>query len=420
MGFRAVLAIAERDVRSTSREKMALFWLILFPIMMLTFSFLLWANPMPPVTLDVGVVLADSTADMPGLNFTAKNITAIMEKVELKTEEGEIVKLFRLTYYDSEEKAVDDLLSGELDAVVIFPEGFSYNLSLGFTANVEIYILGGDTYKEQVARAVLTEFFNRLSDTVAHIRIEIMGEYMPPDVPPEAIEWMRGLAWPVNASITVKTPKTLMGRAGLRGWFTMAMAGVEFLIAGMAMGATMVVEERERGTLRRLLAAPIGPWDLLFGKTLSGLVWLGISALTCLFYGLAWGARIYWNPLANPAHALVPVVLLLGALTSLGMGLLISTISKTARGASGLATAVSWPLMFLTGIWMPKWMLPGPLQALADWFPITIAVDAVRNVMVFNGGLEAIAPVLPSLVVFAIVIYGLGALAYKYVLRRSV
>lgn len=419
MGLRAVLAIAERDIRSTSRERMALFWLILFPVMMLTFSFLLWANPMPPVTLDVGIVLADNTADMPGLNFTAKNITAIMEKVELETEEGEVVKLFKLTDYDDEEKAIDDLLSGKLDAVIVFPEGFSYNLSSGFVANVEIYILGGDTYREQVARAVLTEFFNSLSDVITNIRIEMMGEHMPPEAPPEVIEWMKGLAWPINASITVKMPETLMGRAGLRGWFTIAMVGVEFLIAGMVTGATMVVEERERGTLKRLLAAPIGPWDLLLGKTLSGLVWLGISALTCLFYGLAWGARIYWNPLANPAHVLVPVVLFLGALISLGMGLLISTISKTARGASGLATAVSWPLMFLSGIWMPKWMLPGPLQALADWFPITIAIDAVRSVMVFNGGLEVMAPVLPSLVAFAVIIYGLGALAYKYVLKRS-
>ncbi len=420
MGFRAVLAIAERDVRSTSREKMALFWLILFPVMMLTFSFLLWANPMPPVTLDVGVVLADSTADMPGLNFTARNITDIMAEVTVKTEDGEEVKVFHIVDYGNDtEGALGDLRAGEIDAVVVFPERFSYNVSMGFTAHVEVYVLGGDAYKEQVAKAILTGFFEGLSNRLSQIRLDIMEEHLPPDVPPVVVEWTKGLVWPVNATLEVVVPEALLGKAGLRGWFAIAMAGVEFLVAGIAIGASMVVEEKERKTLRRLLAAPIGPWDLLLGKTLSGLLQLGVSALVCVLYGLAWGARIAWNPLANPAHALVPVVLALGALTSLGMGLIISMLAKTAKGASGLAMAIGWPLMFLTGIWMPKWMLPGPLRALADWFPLTMAIDATREVMVFNRGLEAIAPVLPWLALFAIVIYGLGALAYKHVLRRS-
>jgi len=419
MGFRAILAIAGRDMKNTVRDKMALFWLILFPLLMLTFSYFLWANPMPPVTLDVGVVYEDSTADWGNLTFTARNVTEIMAKVVVETEEGKNVTVFCLAEYSSREEALDALKGDKLDAVLVFPEGFSKNISYGLPARVELYIRGGDTYREQVTRAVLTEFFDKLSDEVAKRRIEIIAEHLPPEAPPEVVDFMRGLAWPVNASVSVVTPKALLGKAGLMGWFTIAMIGTEFLIAGMIAGAVMVVEEKDKKTLRRLLAAPIGPWDLLIGKTLSGLASLALSAAACLAFGLALGARINWDPLANPAHALVPVLLLLGALMSLGMGLLISMLAKSTKGAEGLATAVSWPLMFLTGIWYPKWLLPGPLRLLADYFPLTMAIDAVRSAVVFNAGLEVVLPVLPWLVLATVVIYGLGALAYKYVLKRS-
>ena len=420
MGFRAVLAIAERDVKSTLKDKMALFWLIAFPIFMLTMSFLMWANPMPPVTLKVGVVCLDSTADWGNLTFTAHNVTEIMAQVNVTTEDGEVVKVFQLTDYGNDtDAALADLKGGKLDAVVVFPDRFSYNMSYGFTANVDIYVRGGDAYREQVATAILTRFFEELSDRTAQARIEAAEHHMPPQAPPQLGDWMRGLAWPVNATVHTVVPEALVGKAGLRGWFSIAMAGVEFLIAGMSIGAVMIVEERDKKTLRRLLAAPIGPWDLLIGKTLSGLLWLAISALVCVLYGLAWGARISWDPLANPAHALVPVLMLLGALTSVGMGLIISMAARTAKGASGLATAISWPLMFITGIWLPKWMLPEPLRALADYFPLTMAIDAIRDVMVFGKGMEAVLPVLPWLAGMAVLIYGLGALAYKLVLRRS-
>ena len=424
MGLRAILAIAERDVRSTAKDKMALFWIVAFPIFMLTMSFLLWANPMPPVTVKVGIVYEDTTVNWGNLTFTAKNITDIMKEVYVETEEGK-VKVFNVVEYGNKtDEALRDLKAGKLDAVVVYLDRFSVNASYGLSAKAEIYVRGGDAYTEQVTRAVLTQFFDELSDRIAEARIEVMEQNLPEDqLPPGQkqmiVEWMKGLAWPVNMTIETVTPETLMGKAGLRGWFTIAMTGVQLLMSGLAIGATMVVEERDRKTLRRLMAAPIGPWDLLLGKTLSGLVWLGISSLVCIGYGLAWGARIYWHPLENPAHALVPVLLLMGGLMMTGLGLLISMVAKTSKGASGLATAIGFPLMFLTGIWMPKWMLPRPLRVFANCFPLTMIVDALRAVMVFDAGLEAVLPVLPWTILATLVFYGLGVLAYKVVLRRS-
>ncbi|HDJ25800.1 MAG TPA: ABC transporter permease [Candidatus Bathyarchaeota archaeon] len=417
MGLRAVLAIAERDVKSTLKDKMALFWLIAFPILLLTMSFLIWANPPPPIALDVGVVYEDTT--MEGAVFTAENVTDIMREVELETEDGQKVKVFNVVEYGNDTKAaLEDLRRGQLDAVVVFPDGFSANVSSGFTARVEIYVLGGDAYREQTAKAILTEFFKRLSDEMSAIRIDYVEDYMPPDAPPMVMEWMKGLVWPLNATVSTVVPEAIATRAGIRGWFSVAMAGVGILMCGLSIGATMVVEEREKKTLRRLMAAPISPWDLLAGKTLSGLLWLGVTTVVSILYGLAWGARIAWDPL-NPAHLLVPVVLAMGGLMMLGLGLLISMVAKTAKGASGLATAIGWPLMFLTGIWLPAWLLPEPLRAFATYFPLGMAIEAVRQVLVFGAGLEAVLPVLPWLAGFTALFYGLGALAYRVVLRRS-
>ena len=60
MNWRGIFAITLKDIKSTLRDKHTLFWLVVFPMMMIAFSAFLWATPRSPETLKVGVVYQDS------------------------------------------------------------------------------------------------------------------------------------------------------------------------------------------------------------------------------------------------------------------------------------------------------------------------------------------------------------------------
>lgn len=111
-----------------------------------------------------------------------------------------------------------------------------------------------------------------------------------------------GIAEPVKAVIEEIKPEAFIDRSSIIGWFTIGAIGMMFLYGGFNWGALIIVEEKEKRTLKRLLSTPVSEMELLIGKTISGVIVLGLSALVALFTGVfLCGAKILWNPL-NTMH----------------------------------------------------------------------------------------------------------------------
>jgi len=402
MNWRGIFAITLKDIKSTLRDKHTLFWLIVFPMMMIAFSAFLWAAPHSPETLKVGVVYQDSGIQEYPLNATT--IVQTMKEAQIDNQ-----SVFDVREYDNFEDALKDVRQGQLDAAIVFPEGFSKNLTLGFPASTEIYICASDAYRVQITKSILDAFFREFSEEIINIRIGY--------VPEEYRDYAKGLATPLQTNVTEVTPEAIATRRGLLGWFTIGMVGIEFLFAGLTSGALAVVSEREKGTLRRLVAAPINSWDLLIGKTFSSLFELAVSTVTCILFGLALGAKITWR-FTDPAYWMIVLLFLLGGIMMIGMGLIISLVGKTSKGASGIAMIIAYPLMFFTGIWIPKWMLPKSVRVIAEYFPLTWAIDAARDIMIYEKGISSALAILPWLTLTTIVIYLVGTLAFKYSMKQ--
>jgi len=227
-----------------------------------------------------------------------------------------------------------------------------------------------------------------------------------------------GIARPLNFTVKEVLPETLSTRESIIGWHTLSMIGVQILYTGLFIGALALVTEKETGTLRRILSAPVNPWNILIGKTLGGFIETGISILITIIVGIfVFGAKITWNPF-NPAHLLLIPLLILGELSTIGIGLIISIFAKSARGASGIASAIAWPLMMLTGIVLPKWLLPPEFEILSYILPLSQIIDITKNIVVWNKGLDAILPVFPQLIISNITIYIIGLICYKIAYKK--
>ena len=156
---------------------------------------------------------------------------------------------------------------------------------------------------------------------------------------------------------------------------------------------------REGGILKRLRATPLRPQTIL---TAHVLVKLLFSALTLAALVLV-GRRYY------PVGPEVPLVsftiaLLVSTLSILSLGFLIASIVPTARFAQPIGTAIIYPMIGLSGLFVPVGSLPPPLQAIARVLPSTYAVSLLRGIWRGEGWVAHGTDVLMLAVLFLVFI----------------
>lgn len=188
---------------------------------------------------------------------------------------------------------------------------------------------------------------------------------------------------------------------GLLGW-------------AIAMSATFgaavnLVAWRRTGLLRRLRLAPVRTSSVVLARVgVSLLVALGQTAI---FIGLAVGA--FGLQLSGSWPLVIPLVLA-GTLAFLSIGLLAGSISKTEEGAVGLANFIVLPMAFLSGSFFPLDGSPGWLQFISSLLPLRHLNDAMLDVMVRGQGLEAIWQPMLILLGFAVVFSLISARLFRW------
>lgn len=412
-------------LKSFFKDKAIIFWTVGLPIMFVLLSAYVFIPPSAgqQITLDIGVVNHD-TSRTP---FNGSSLVEILEQAEYRGR-----RLFNVKIYDNDTALIRDLENGKLNGGIIIPEDFGKNISVG-TARLIVYVGGDSITSIQINRGILVgfiaEFSKRFALTKVNITLNMMEKhfnqtwfYIPiNDSSFNLTELLRryytGLAVPVNATVEEKVPRVLSNRSNILGWYVIGALGMTFLYTGFSLGATFITTEKERGRLERILSSPATEADLLMGKLLAGIIVFLIVSLIINVTGLILGAHILWDPL-NPVHWLIPLNLVLLAMMTISIGFFLSLISKTTSGASSLGVALGIFLSFTAGIWFPIKWLPEPLRILAQIFPPTWGIDAVRAIMVYNASFDEAILMSMKVAVATVIIFGLGVLAYKKTLSR--
>ena len=418
MNWRAVKAFIVRNVKTTFRDKAAVFWVIAWPIIWILMTAYVFVPPGAGhvITLSVGVVNNDHSV----APFNGTYLVDLMNNTMINGKH-----LFTVKMINDPVRLKELLLKGRLDAGLIIPDRFGENATYG-TSRLIVLIRADNPSTKQIYEGIITGFLQGVSHRLSSIKINVslayISKYMPTanaTMPLDRIkQYLIGIAFPINASVEEVVPESVGSRPAIIGWYTLGAIGMMFLYTGLLIGSAMIVREKELGTLKRLLASPSSGPELLIGKTLGGIIVLVISALIALFVGIGVaGARIYWSPL-NPVDWLVPVFMLAAAIMSIGMGLVLSLASRTSKGASSLSTALGLLFTFTAGIWFPKEWLPVWMRIFAENFPFTWAIDGIRDIVVYQYGLPDILPLFVKSVVAAIAIFVAGATIYRIQIRR--
>jgi ABC-2 type transport system permease protein len=171
---------------------------------------------------------------------------------------------------------------------------------------------------------------------------------------------------------------------------------------------TIVSIYRESGILNRLRATPLRPYTIL---TAHVLVKLLMSAIT-LALMFAAGKRYYPGGVHVPLFGFT-VALLFSTLSILSIGFLIASLVPTARFSQPVATVLFYPMIGLSGLFVPVTSLPPVLQTVARLLPLTYAVSLLRGIL--NGeGWAAHAGDVAALTLVMVAFTALSAKVFRW------
>lgn len=351
--MRSLWAMILANLKMSARNRTALFWNLLFPAIFIIIFGLVFGGT-SGVTFSVGIVGPSSPYQnqvvlaMAGNDaFNVRHGTEGQELMALREGERDVVLIFEPT------RASDP---GGIPQVTLF-----YNQTP--TAQVAVGAV------RQVLTAVAgsaPEPGNPLTQTWDNVRDFITGNQS--DVATNVIER------PVNTRQT-----------SFIDYFVPGILAMSIMNSGIIGLATSFVTYRERGILRRIRVTPFPLSSFLLAKVLAQMIQIVIQAL--ILVGLAW-MLFGMNPRGNPL--LILGIIIIGSLAFLAIGFAISSIAQNAETAASYANLITFPMLFLSGIFFAVDTVPGWLQPLLKIMPLAYLVDALRQPMTLGRGLSDI------------------------------
>ena len=329
-----------------------------------------------------------------------------------------------LTQEGAEQLIIDE----KHNVAVVFPPDFSEKLTArafgGEATQTEVLLIVDPALSEQwlgPIRGTLQGLLEKSAfAALAPTGIELMFAQLAPHAPPEAVEEFKaqalrqmsgGLAGSEEPAVTVEqvTPPGMQVeeypdsyQQNVPGYTVM---GVFFIVMTIAQS---ILREKQEGTFRRLLAAPVGRASILAGKLLPYYI-VNILQVAVMFtvarllFGMEWG---------DPLGLLVVTLAVAAAATSLGV--LVAALGKSSTQIEGVAAVGVLVLAMLGGCMVPTFVMPDFMQTLSKISPHAWAMAGYQDVLVRGYGINGIWTEVGALLGFAALFFTIGVWRFRF------
>lgn len=257
-------------------------------------------------------------------------------------------------YLSTEAEMDARLRKGKSKAVVCFERNFNQKSEKDGNATIKVICDGSDPNTAQMVGNYIQGVVNEDIDSGASV---------------QAVQMMYNPA--MNSSYN----------------FVPGVMGLILMLICSMMTAVSIVREKEFGTLELVLVSPVKPFWIIISKLIPYLVLSVVNFASIILL-----ARFVMGVPIRGSLALVSVSSLLFVGASLGLGLLISTISRTQQTAMLLCgMGLTMPTMMLAGIIFPCESMPVALQLISDIIPAKWYIIIIKRIMIQGAGFAAIA-----------------------------
>lgn len=185
----------------------------------------------------------------------------------------------------------------------------------------------------------------------------------------------------------------------------LAMGLMNFALVGIAAA---VARYREMRILKRITASPVRPSSFIAGQVGAYLVLAVGQTLLMLTIGVVLGATVNGNWLYILALAS------LGNLLFLAFGFAVAGRAGSVDGATNLASLLTIPLMFLTGLFFPVESMPRFMQNVVEWLPMTPLVEGMRKVTLDAASLTDLGPQIALLGAWVVAAFAIARFNFRF------
>lgn len=309
------------------------------------------------------------------------------------TERFTAVDLFHYDYAPKSYEEVTELLDdAKIICAIVIPKNFEKEIKQRRTADLQLLFDGSDGNTASISagyiQGVLTKFNKKLLEqNLSKIGLKIK---------------------PVN-NITTETRFWYNQELKTRVYMVPAIFGLLLMIITLLLTSLAIVKEKEIGTLEQLIVTPIKPSQLIIGKLIPFVILAMVAimlALTAMF--IVFGIVVRGSILFLFASSFVFI------LSTLGMGLFISTVSKTQQQAMMLAIfVVMMPMVYLSGFAFPIENMPQFIQYITYMIPLRYFITILRGVILKGIGFAELWPQFTALFFMGITILFLSTLRFR-------
>jgi ABC-2 type transport system permease protein len=338
-------------------------------------------------------------------NTDIRNISLAVYDLDNSPESREMIERFTSSgYFRIALRAADAreirrwIDEGKISAALQINGGFARETRQRQGTTVQIIVDGTDSNTASVVMNYAQRIVSEYSRQILVARIRTL-----PDIPPEMKRpfFNRG-------GIEIQSRAFYNPNLESRNFYVPGIMAFLIMLVTLMLTCMAIVREREIGTMEQLIVSPIRPFELILGKTIPFAIIGYIDVLIVTFVGVFW----FEVPIRGS------ILLLLAAttiylLSSLGIGLFISTISHTQQQAMMTMFFFFVPAILLSGFVFPIANMPPIVQYLTYADPLRYFLVIIRGIFLKGSGFDILWPQMLSLAILGGIVFTFSSLRFR-------
>jgi len=192
-------------------------------------------------------------------------------------------------------------------------------------------------------------------------------------------------------------------------WLLPGVLAMNIMFSALYGVGYVIVRYRKNGVLKRLKATPLTAAEFLSAQVASRL--LLVMTMTTMVYI---GTNLFLDMPMRGSYLNLFLIFLLGSISMISIGLLVATRTASEEFAEGVLNLISWPMMFMSGVWFSLEGLHPWLQKVALVFPLTHLISGARAIMIDGAGFMDILPYLITLAAMSVAFIIIGAALFRW------
>lgn len=290
---------------------------------------------------------------------------------------------------DEDQQALID--KSVVNAVIRINRGFSADLKANKAARFQLIVDGTDSNTASIILTYANQIVERYSTKVLSNRSKVMLD--------------RINSFP---KIQVRTRSWFNENLESRNFYVPGVIALIVMLITLLLTSMAIVREKEIGTIEQLIVSPIRPFELILGKLVPFAIIGLIDALLVTLVGVLW----FHVPIKGN------LLLLLGStvlylLTTLGVGLFISTLAGTQQEAMMSTFFFYFPAVLLSGFMFPIVNMPEVIQYITYINPLRYFLIILRGIFLKGSGIHILWPQMLALLIMGVSILTLSSMRFQ-------